>query len=68
MKILATETHQQITELFLDAAGPHVGHRGPSTGTAPRDVATYFAGRAQTIYGGTNEIQKNIIAKKVLGL
>ena len=68
VKILATETHQQITELFLDAAGPHVGHRGASAGTAPRDVATYFAGRAQTIYGGTNEIQKNIIAKKVLGL
>lgn len=68
VKILATETHQQITELFLDAAGPHVGHRGPSSGTTPRDVATYFAGRAQSIYGGTNEIQKTIIARKVLGL
>lgn len=68
VKILATETHQQITELFLDAAGPHVGHRGPSAGSTPRDVATYFAGRAQSIYGGTNEIQKTIIARKVLGL
>jgi alkylation response protein AidB-like acyl-CoA dehydrogenase len=31
-------------------------------------VASYFGGRAQSIYGGTNEIQKNIIARKVLGL
>ena len=68
VKIRAPETPQQITELFLDAAGPHVGHRGPSAGTTPRDVATYFAGRAQSIYGGTNEIQKTIIARKVLGL
>lgn len=68
VKILATETHQRITELFLDAAGAFMGHRGDSAGTAPRDVASYFAGRAQSIYGGTNEIQKNIIARKVLGL
>lgn len=68
VKILATETHQLITELFLDAAGPHVGHKGPSSGTAPRDISAYFAGRAQSIYGGTNEIQKTIVARKVLGL
>lgn len=68
VKILATETHQQITELFLDASGPLTGHAGPSAGSAPRDLATYLAGRAQSIYGGTNEIQKTIIARKVLGL
>jgi alkylation response protein AidB-like acyl-CoA dehydrogenase len=68
VKILATETHQRITELFLDAAGPFTGHRAPSAGSSPRDVAAYFGGRAQSIYGGTNEIQKNIIARKVLGL
>ena len=28
----------------------------------------YFGNRAQSIYGGTNEIQKNVIAKAVLGL
>lgn len=68
VKILATETHQQITELFLDAAGPHTGHRGASSGTSPKDLAAYLGGRAQSIYGGTNEIQKTIIARKVLGL
>jgi alkylation response protein AidB-like acyl-CoA dehydrogenase len=68
VKILATETHQAITELMLEAAGQFSGHTAPSAGTGPRDVASYFGGRAQSIYGGTNEIQKNIIARKVLGL
>lgn len=38
------------------------------TGSPGRDMTTYFAGRAQSIYGGTNEIQRTIIARKVLGL
>ncbi len=68
VKILATETHQQITELFLETAGVFTGHGGPSLTAAGKGLATYLAGRAQSIYGGTNEIQKNIIARKVLGL
>jgi alkylation response protein AidB-like acyl-CoA dehydrogenase len=75
VKILATTTHQQITELMVDAAGayaqPHfsfwAGQNDPG-GSPGRDMATYFAGRAQSIYGGTNEIQRTIIARKVLGL
>ena len=31
-------------------------------------MAKYLNGRATTIYGGSNEVQKNIIAKRVLGL
>jgi alkylation response protein AidB-like acyl-CoA dehydrogenase len=80
VKIMATETHQQITELFLEAAGSYAQSKfgdsvAPPWATqahipahAPKGVASYFGGRAQSIYGGTNEIQKTIIAKRVLGL
>ena len=80
VKIMATETHQQITELFLEAAGAYAQSKfddsvAPNWATeanipahAAPGVASYFGGRAQSIYGGTNEIQKTIIAKRVLGL
>jgi alkylation response protein AidB-like acyl-CoA dehydrogenase len=77
IKILATETAQQITTLYLDAAGAH-GQRAFPDSVSPDwlenapwaapGVATYLGTRAQSIYGGTNEIQKNIIAKRVLNL
>ena len=75
IKILATQTHQQITELFLDTAAafaqPGFGANASEIGLplhAAKDVSSYFAGRAQSIYGGRNEIQRTIIARKVLGL
>lgn len=75
IKILATQTHQQITELSLDTAAafaqPGFSANAPEIGLplhAAKDVSSYFAGRAQSIYGGTNEIQRTIIARKVLGL
>ena len=80
IKILATETAQAITELFLDLTGglgaPLVTERGPdwhqSIPDLPRfivpAVEDYLITRAQTIYGGTNEIQKTIIARSVMAL
>jgi len=81
LKIRGTEVQQAIDELFMEAAGyyalPYVpdqyrldvpaaeriGH-----GSETRSSLTYFNGRKTSIYGGSNEIQKNIIAKHVLGL
>ena len=77
IKILATETAQQITTLYLDIAAVHGVRKfhdsvspawtGDHAYAAP-GISTYFGTRAQSIYGGTNEIQKNIIAKRVLEL
>ncbi len=80
LKIMATETAQAITELNLELAGvygaPYFEDRSGAdwkTGFdaiptfAPSAVAGYFLARAQTIYGGATEIQKNIIARQ-LGL
>jgi alkylation response protein AidB-like acyl-CoA dehydrogenase len=79
LKIKGTEIQQRITELALEAVG-HYGapyFRGFGEGDnehpigpdyAHRAAPTYFNGRKTSIYGGSNEIQRNIIAKMVLGL
>ena len=79
LKIKGTEIQQRLTELALEAVG-HYGapyFRGFGEGDnehpigpdyAHRAAPTYFNGRKTSIYGGSNEIQRNIIAKMVLGL
>ncbi len=76
LKIRGTEIQQRITELTLEAIGqyalaPHMseGANVPNMPDYVPGVAdTYFNVRKTSIYGGTNEIQRNIIAKMVLGL
>jgi alkylation response protein AidB-like acyl-CoA dehydrogenase len=59
LKIKGTEIQQALSELALDALGPY----------AERHVAPkYFNYRKTSIYAGSNEIQKNIIAKRILKL
>jgi alkylation response protein AidB-like acyl-CoA dehydrogenase len=79
LKIKGTEIQQRLTELALEAVG-HYGapyFRGFGEGDnehpigpdyAHRTAPTYFNMRKTSIYGGSNEIQRNIIAKMVLGL
>jgi len=59
LKIKGTEIQQMLTELSLDAVGPY---------SATSNAAAYFNYRKASIYAGSNEIQKNIIAKRILGL
>lgn len=80
LKIKGTEIQQAIDTLFLEWAGyyafPFVptefetGFEGERVGGhwAAASAPRYFNNRKATIYGGSNEIQKNIIAKAVLGL
>jgi alkylation response protein AidB-like acyl-CoA dehydrogenase len=78
IKILATETAQAITEMYVELAGIYglpffpdrhaadwrVGLEDIPAFAAP-GVGSYFLARAQTIYGGATEVQKNIIAKQL---
>ena len=80
LKIVGTELAQQLDELALELAGYHAmpwvpeqfaaGFDGEpvSPGTMAAAALTYFNDRKLTIFGGSNEIQRNIICKAVLGL
>lgn len=73
LKVVGTDLLQEVTELAMDALGQGAMGWFDSPDIALRDferpVASQFNYyRAATIYGGSNEIQKNIIAKNVLGL
>ena len=72
MKILATELHQRITEIALELAGPNaLEKRDAEDATASslfaHATAKYFATRAASIYSGTNEVHRNILAKHLIG-
>ncbi|WEE78771.1 acyl-CoA dehydrogenase family protein [Comamonas testosteroni] len=80
LKIKGSEIQQRYSELMMLAAGPYAlpyiqeameaGYQGDFPGdvlgNAPL-AATYFNMRKTTIYGGSNEVQRNIVAQTVLG-
>nr|WP_206019902.1 acyl-CoA dehydrogenase family protein [Pseudomaricurvus alkylphenolicus] len=71
LKIKGTEIQQALQKLRLDVAGHYAGiQTEEAVGNEYADKARvdYMYGRAATVYGGSNEVQKNIIAKFVLGL
>ena len=79
LKIRGSEIQQRYTELMMLAAGPfaqpfideamEAGWQGDHVGAAHFAplAGSYFNTRKTTIYGGSNEVQKNIIAQAVLG-
>jgi alkylation response protein AidB-like acyl-CoA dehydrogenase len=75
LKIRGTEIQQRITELAVEAVAHYGFPKGPSEdgvtvgpAYAVGAVDNYLQMRKTSIYGGSNEIQRNIIAKMVLGL
>ena len=64
--------HQQFSEVAMDVLGPDAllsteWSSGPDS-AAESVRRTFIRARAETIYAGTSEIQKNIIGERVLGL
>ena len=81
IKIKGTELQQRLTEMYVEAAGqyilPYEGPEGFNSNNPPASnvsdfssqaVSRYLNFRKTSIYGGSNEIQKNIIAKAILGV
>jgi hypothetical protein len=66
-KLLWAPWHQQLGELAIDVLGPSGVLAGPD-GTLTDVQRLYLFTRADTIYGGSNEIQRNVIAERLLGL
>ena len=79
LKIRGSEIQQRYSELMMLAAGPYAtpfireameaGWQGDCVGAAHCAplAATYFNMRKTTIYGGSNEVQRNIVSQTVLG-
>jgi alkylation response protein AidB-like acyl-CoA dehydrogenase len=66
-KLLWAPWHQRLGELAVDVLGPDALRAGP--GYDLDDAQRLFLyTRADTIYGGSNEIQRNVIAERLLGL
>jgi pimeloyl-CoA dehydrogenase large subunit len=78
LKLKGSEIQQGISELLMEVVGPYAmpyqpdseGWNEPPIGPdyAGPLAPTYFNWRKISIYGGSNEIQKNIISKAILGL
>ena len=73
LKLKGVELRQAASELLLEAAGPVAlrasdGEPDNGCGDPVETIApNYFILRAASIYGGASEVQKNILAKSLLG-
>lgn len=75
LKVMGADIRQRLTDLIVDALGsaalrydPALVEAAGEAGEAAAQTAHWLYTRASSIYGGSNEIQKNILAKAVLGL
>ena len=73
LKLKGTELQQAVSELVVDLAGPAslasgAGDDSDLASWARRSTPVYLNLRKASIYGGSNEVQRQIIAKTILGL
>jgi alkylation response protein AidB-like acyl-CoA dehydrogenase len=68
-KLQWSETHQDMWEVAMDLLGEEsqVGSRESRLGITPWQQG-YLRSRAETIYGGSSQVQRNLIAQRILGL
>src|SRR5690606_37957089 len=75
LKLKGTELQQLASEILFDIGGYQALSMRASESQSPpnadawaaRLAPAYFHGRAASIYGGTNEIQRNVVARAILG-
>ena len=68
LKVFATETYSRLANLLVEIAGASGGMPGDieAEGGSIDVLTTFYNARPATIYGGSNEIQRNILATSVL--
>jgi alkylation response protein AidB-like acyl-CoA dehydrogenase len=73
LKLKGTELQQAVSELVVDLAGPASAASGAGDGSdlpewTRLSTPAYLNLRKASIYGGSNEVQRQIIARTILGL
>ena len=70
LKLFATETYSRLADLLVDVMGSSGGTPGPTAlpGGKTDALTSFYNARPATIYGGSNEVQRNILAANVLKL
>jgi hypothetical protein len=69
VKLLMAEAEQQLAATVLDVLGPTLSHGDPED-VAENDFwyETYLYSRAASVYGGSRQIQRDIVADRILSL
>jgi acyl-CoA dehydrogenase len=73
LKLVGSELHQKVAELALEVAGLHGAasiealDADGEVGTGARSAAKHISVRAATIYSGSSETQRNVIARSLIG-
>ena len=75
LKLTSSRLYQTITEIGAEVVGPEFAARMPLSDDLTFDgneqatlwIQNYFYSRVRTIYGGSDEVQKNMVARELFG-